>query len=50
MLECLKDIENTFLEPVKIYCEATLVFPLIVAQTFAKYHQKRLEKSKTTDE
>lgn len=37
-------------EPVKIYCEATLVFPLIVAQTFAKYHQKRLEKSKTTDE
>ena len=26
--------------PVKVYAEATLVFPLIVAQTFAKYVQK----------
>ena len=24
-------------DPVKVYCEATLIFPLIVAQTFAKY-------------
>ncbi|GJQ76870.1 hypothetical protein Trydic_g15076 [Trypoxylus dichotomus] len=27
--------------PVKIHAEATLVFPLIVAQTFAKFHSKQ---------
>ena len=33
-------------EPVKIYCEATLIFPLIVAQTFVKYHQKQIANRK----
>jgi deoxyhypusine synthase len=27
--------------PVKVYAEASLVFPLIVAETFAKYHFSR---------
>lgn len=30
--------------PIKVYCDATLIFPLIVAETFAKYHYKRLSK------
>lgn len=30
--------------PVKIYAEASLVFPLLVAQTFAKYHFKEKYK------
>lgn len=34
-------------KPVKLYCDATLVFPLIVAETFAKdfHEQKKLELS-----
>lgn len=27
--------------PVKVYCDASLVFPIIVAETFAKYHHYR---------
>ncbi|TMW64194.1 hypothetical protein Poli38472_012816 [Pythium oligandrum] len=30
-------------KPVKLYAEATLVFPIIVAETFAKDHQKEKE-------
>lgn len=30
--------------PVKIYAEATLVFPLLVAQTFAKRHFENVSK------
>jgi deoxyhypusine synthase len=30
--------------PVKIYAEATLVFPLLVAQTFAKHFEPKSEK------
>lgn len=33
-------------EPVKIYCEATLVFPILVAQTFAKYVFEKRRKEK----
>jgi deoxyhypusine synthase len=33
-------------ESVKIYAEASLVFPLIVADTFAKgYHQEKNDKA-----
>ncbi len=28
--------------PVKLYSDATLVFPLIVAQTFAKFHHSKM--------
>jgi deoxyhypusine synthase len=31
---------RTTARPVKIYADATLVFPLLVAQTFAKYVKK----------
>lgn len=31
-------------QPVKVYAEATLVFPLLVAQSFAKYEQERRQK------
>ncbi|XP_039287510.1 probable deoxyhypusine synthase [Nilaparvata lugens] len=31
--------------PVKVYAEASLVFPLIVGETFAKYHHEKLAKS-----
>ena len=30
----------------KVYAEVTLVLPLIVAESFAKYHFKQLEKEK----
>ncbi|KAJ6223770.1 hypothetical protein RDWZM_002315 [Blomia tropicalis] len=30
--------------PVKVYCDASLVFPIIVAETFAKYHHYSLSK------
>lgn len=33
-------------DPVKVYCEATLIFPILVAQTFARYHFKCLEEKK----
>lgn len=33
--------------PVKIYAEATLVLPLLVGETFAKYHFAKLNKTKT---
>ncbi|GBG24773.1 Deoxyhypusine synthase [Hondaea fermentalgiana] len=37
--------------PVKLYCEVTLVFPLIVAQTFAKYyHEQKALKAKQDEE
>mmetsp|Transcript_3450 Transcript_3450/g.4981 ORF Transcript_3450/g.4981 Transcript_3450/m.4981 type:complete len:377 (+) Transcript_3450:38-1168(+) len=36
-------------KPVKLYCEVTLVFPLIVAQTFAKYHHGQLERKPIED-
>lgn len=29
---------KTTAQPVKLYCDATLAFPLLVAETFAKYH------------
>ncbi|KAI9104787.1 DHS-like NAD/FAD-binding domain-containing protein [Phlyctochytrium arcticum] len=29
-------------QPVKVYADATLVFPIIVAETFAKHHQEQL--------
>ncbi|KAI1305235.1 putative deoxyhypusine synthase [Halotydeus destructor] len=32
---------RTEARPVKVYCDATLVFPLIVAETFAKEHFKK---------
>lgn len=32
--------------PVKIYTEATLVLPLLIAKTFAKHHQSKKETSK----
>ena len=35
-------------KPVKIHADATLIFPLLVAQTFAKFHQKKT-LSNTTD-
>ena len=40
-------------EPVKLYAEASLVFPMIVAETFVRYHQENHEdceycKSKST--
>lgn len=28
-------------KPVKVHCDATLIFPLIVAQTFAQYVQRK---------
>lgn len=28
-------------KPVKLYCDASLAFPLIVSETFAKYHHYR---------
>jgi deoxyhypusine synthase len=31
-------------EHVKVFVDATLVFPLIVAETFAKQHFKNLKK------
>lgn len=31
-------------KPVKVVADATLVFPLLVAETFAKYHYKKVEK------
>ena len=31
-------------KPVKLYCEASLVLPIIVAQTFAKVVEKRKQK------
>ena len=31
-------------DPVKVYCEATLIFPILVAQTFAKYHFNQKDK------
>lgn len=33
--------------PVKVYADATLVFPLIVAETFAKYHYQQKAASST---
>jgi len=36
-------------KPVKVYAEATLVFPLIVAQTFAKHHFATKENSEKCD-
>lgn len=35
--------------PVKIYAEASLIFPLLVAQTFAKRHFSHESKNKTTN-
>ena len=35
-------------DPVKIYCEATLVFPILVAQTFAKRHFAKRQLSQIT--
>ncbi|KAJ3425480.1 deoxyhypusine synthase [Anaeramoeba flamelloides] len=37
-------------KPVKIFCEATLVLPLIVAETFAKYVHKQKKLLKNTNE
>jgi deoxyhypusine synthase len=37
-------------EPVKIYTEATLVFPTIVAQTFFKAFAREQEEKKKTEE
>jgi len=31
-------------ESIKITAEATLVFPILVAQTFAKYHYEQIQK------
>lgn len=28
-------------KPIKVSCDATLVFPLLVSQTFLKYHEKK---------
>ena len=28
-------------KPVKVSCDATLIFPLLVSQTFLKYHEKK---------
>ncbi len=39
--------------PVKVYAEASLVFPLLIAETFARHHHKldeKEEKRKTADE
>ncbi|KAH7642748.1 hypothetical protein DERF_003951 [Dermatophagoides farinae] len=30
--------------PIKLYCDVSLIFPLIVAETFAKYHHYSLSK------
>jgi len=37
-------------KPVKLYAEVTLVFPLIVAQTFAKYYYKCLAAGEPSEE
>lgn len=35
---------NSISTPVKVYGEATLLFPIIVAQTFAKFHFEKINK------
>lgn len=34
---------------VKVHADATIVFPLLVAQTFAKYYHNELKKKKETE-
>ena len=34
---------NGMIEPVKVFAEATLVFPVYVAETFVKYYEENLK-------
>ena len=36
-------------KPVKIYAEASLVFPLLVAETFARHHFRMDDEQKSND-